>query len=96
MTIAVITCDEIIDAEETKPVTTNFNEKNTICKTKDLFILLSFLLIAVVLLIAVSNYCFLIKYKSKQNYVLPSYVTKDKLIIVFFLIIVVRVIISMT
>ena len=87
MTIAVITCDEIIDEKpeiiDEKPVTTNFNEKNTICKTKDLFILLSFLLIAVVLLIAVSNYCFLIKYKSKQNYVLPYYVTKDKLIIVF-------------
>ena len=37
---SVITCDEIIDVEaksheeETKTVTTNFNEKNVICKAK--------------------------------------------------------------
>ena len=43
---SVITCDEIIDAEvksydeKTKTVTTSFNEKNVICKTKNLSILL--------------------------------------------------------
>ena len=31
---SVITCDEIIDAdEETKTVPTNFNDKNITCKT---------------------------------------------------------------
>ena len=38
---SVITCNEIIE-EETKTVTTNFNEKNAICKTKNLYILLFF------------------------------------------------------
>ena len=40
---SVITCDEIIDAVETKTVTTNFNEKNIICETKSFYILLVFL-----------------------------------------------------
>ena len=52
---SVITYDEII--EETKTVTTNFNEKNEICKTKNFHILLAFLLITTALLIAVSIYC---------------------------------------
>ena len=53
---SVIICDEIIDAvansydEETKKVTTNFNEKNIICETKRFYILLAFLLIAIALL----------------------------------------------
>ena len=34
-------CDEIIDAE-TKTVTTNFNEKNAICKTKKIMFYFSF------------------------------------------------------
>ena len=38
---SVITCDKIID-EETKTVTTNFSEKNAICKTKIFYILLAF------------------------------------------------------
>ena len=59
---SVITCDEI--KEETKTVATNFNEKNVICKTKNFFILLVFLLITITLLIAVSIYCYLIKCKS--------------------------------
>ena len=63
----MITCDEIIDAEKTKAATTNLNEKNTIGKTKKFYTLLVFLLITVVLLIAVSIYCYLIKYKSKQK-----------------------------
>ena len=51
--------DEIIE-EETKTVTTIFNEKNETCKKK-ICILLSFF----ALLIAVSIYCYLIKYKAK-------------------------------
>ena len=48
----VMTCDKIFE-EETKTVTTNFNEKNVICKTKNVYILLAFLLITITLLIAV-------------------------------------------
>ena len=49
----VIMCDEII--EETKAVPIIFNEK------------LAFLLITIALLIAVSTYCYLIKYQAKQK-----------------------------
>ena len=38
---SVIRCDEVIE-EETKTLTTNFNEKNGICKTKHFYILLTF------------------------------------------------------
>ena len=61
---SVITYDEITE-EETKTVTTNFNEKNKICKTKILYILLDFLSITVALLIAVKIYYYQIKYKAK-------------------------------
>ena len=68
---SVVMCDEIKDTdaedklcgEETKTVTTNFNEKNVICKTKKFYILLEFLLIIITLLIDVSIYCYLIKHK---------------------------------
>ena len=43
-----ITCDEIIYAEET-----NFNAKNIISKTQNVYILLAFLLITIALLITV-------------------------------------------
>ena len=39
---SAITFDEII--EETKTVTTSFNEKNAICKTKTFYVLFAFLL----------------------------------------------------
>ena len=78
-----ITCDEIIesyvklslkdDDEETKA---NFNEEKVVCKTKDFYILLAFLLIITALLIAVSNYCRLIKYQTKQKKLLPFRNTK--------------------
>ena len=74
---SVITCDEII--EETKTVPTNFNEKNITCKTKNSYILLVFLLITIELLIAVGIYCYLIKYKAKQKYLLSYYVTNNNL-----------------
>ena len=51
---SVITCDEIV--EETKTIPTNFDKKIT-CKTKKLYNLLTFLLITIALLIAVSIYC---------------------------------------
>ena len=52
---SVIMCDDII--EETKTVTTSFNEKNALYKTKDFYILLAFFLITITLLIVVSIYC---------------------------------------
>ena len=48
-------------------------------KQKSLYILLSFLLITIALLIAVSIYCYLIKYKAKQKHLLPFYVKNNKL-----------------
>ena len=62
---SVITCDEII--EETKTVATNFNEKNITSKTQNIYILLLFLLISIALVIAVSIYCYLIKYRAKKK-----------------------------
>ena len=52
-------CDEIIEsyAEET-----NFNEKEATYKMHNFYILLTFLLITITLLIIVSIYCNLIKY----------------------------------
>ena len=48
---SAITCDEIIEShnEETKTISTNFNEKKATCKTKNVYVLLSFLLISLVL-----------------------------------------------
>ena len=73
---SVIIRDEIIESydEETKVVSTNINEKNVTCKTKDFYISLAFLLITIELLIAVSFYCYLMKYKAKQKHLLPFYV----------------------
>ena len=63
-----IPCHEIIDVQaksnqgETKTFPTNFNEKNIIYKTPNFYILLTFLLITIALLIAVSTYCYMINY----------------------------------
>ena len=59
---SAIVCDEIIESYEEE---TNFNEKKATCKTKNFYILLSFLLITIGLLITVSIYCYLIKYQAK-------------------------------
>ena len=55
----------------------NFKEKEAICKTKNVYILLVFLLITIVLLIAVSIYCYLIKYQRKHLW--PFHNTNNKL-----------------
>ena len=47
-------------------------------KTQD-YILLALLLITTNLLIAVSIYCFLIKYQAKQKYLLPLFDRNNKL-----------------
>ena len=61
---SAITCDEIIESyyEET-----NFSEKKATCKMQNVYIVLAFLLIIIALWIAVSVYCYLIKYWAKTN-----------------------------
>ena len=78
-------CDYIIDAEaksndeETKTVPINSDTKSITCKTQNFYILLAFLLIIIPSLIAVSIYCYLIKYRAKQKHLLPFHVTNNKL-----------------
>ena len=55
---SVIMCNEII--EETVSIKSNENKAN--CKTQNFYILLAVLLITIALLIALSIYCYLIKY----------------------------------
>ena len=63
---------------------TNLNEKRLICKMKFFYGLLTFLLITIVLLIAVSIYCFLIRYQANQAHLLSYHVTNMKLEEVWF------------
>ena len=58
---------------------TDFNGKKATCKMQNFLILLEFLLIAIVLLIAASIYCYLIKYRVKQKHLLPFYNTNNEL-----------------
>ena len=67
------------DAEEKETIPINFNLKKATCKTRNIYILLAFLLITTALLIAVSIYCYLIKYRVKKHF-LPFHVINDKLI----------------
>ena len=76
---SAIKCDEIIDAEKTKSI-----PKNITCKTQNSYLLLSFLLITIALLIAVSIYYYLIKYLAKQNYLLPFHLTNNDIKQVFY------------
>ena len=54
-------------------------KKNAICETNNFYLLLAFLLINITLLIAVSVYCCLIKYETKQKHLLPFHLTNNKL-----------------
>ena len=87
---SAIICDKVIDSDaegdaeakskdEAKSYNkTNFNEKKTAtCKTQNFYVSLAFLLITIALLIAVSIYCYLIKYWAKQ--LLPFHDTNNKL-----------------
>ena len=69
---SAIFCDEVIESYEEK---TNFNKKKATCKTQNFYILLTFLLITIELLIAVSIYC----YSIKQKHLLPFHFTNNKL-----------------
>ena len=69
-----VTCDEVIDVDveakskdKAKTIRPNFNIKKTTCKGQN--ILLEFLLITTALLIAVSIYCYLIKYQAKKPFI---------------------------
>ena len=64
---SVITCDEIIE------------ENKADCKTQNFYVLLAFLLITISLLIAVTIYCYLIKYRGKQKHLLPFHFTNNEL-----------------
>ena len=98
MNDSAITYDEVIDVdaeaktydkakskdEETKTIPINFNEKNITFKIKNFYILLAFLLITIVLLIAVSIDCYLIKYRVKQKHLLLFHFTNSQLREVLF------------
>ena len=51
--------------------------KSNLEKMQNFFILLAFSLITIALLIAVSIYCYLIKYQAKQNHLLPFQFTNN-------------------
>ena len=72
---SVIPCDEVI--EET--VTANFYEKKAFCKMQNFDILFVLLLTTIALLIAVSIYCYLRKYRAKQKHLLPFHDTNTEL-----------------
>ena len=68
---SVFFCDRILDVKKA-----NFNEKSNVENT-NFYILLAFLLITIILLIAVSIYCCLIK--KQEKHVLPFHNANDKL-----------------
>ena len=81
---SVITCDKIIDAgaksyDEERKTIPNFNEKKVAWKTQNFYILLAFSLITIALLIVVSSYCYLIKYRAKENNLLTFHIINNKL-----------------
>ena len=72
---SAIICDEIIEQYNK----TNFNWMKATCKMKSFYIFLAFLLITITLLIAVSAYSYLIKYRAIQEHLLPFHLTNNKL-----------------
>ena len=74
-------CNGIIESydDETKQISTNFNEEKTTCKLQNFYILVAFIIIAIALLIAFSIYCYVIKYQAKQKHLLPFQFTNNKL-----------------
>ena len=53
--------------------------KKITCKIQNAYILLAFLLITIALLIAVSIYCYLIKYEAKQKHLLSFHDKNNEL-----------------
>ena len=82
---STIICEKVIKSydEEIKAISINFNEKKVTCKTQDFYILLTFLLITIALLIAVSIYCYLIKYRAKEkHYHFTTQIQKKSILII--------------
>ena len=81
---SVITCDEIIKRElswttkKQKLFQQILMKKKGTCKTQSFSIFLAFLLITTTLLIAVTIYSYLIKYRAIQKHLLSFYTTNNK------------------
>ena len=83
---SAIICDEVIesydedaDVETKSNDETNFNLKKATCRIQSFHILLISLLITIASLIALSIYCYLIKYQPKLKHLLPFHFTNKKL-----------------
>ena len=66
---SAISCYEVIDADaksNEEGTKTKFITNKATCKTRKFYILLAFVLFAKSLLIAVSIYCYLMKYQAKH------------------------------
>ena len=74
----MITCNKFIDAEKNK-LFQQILMKKTTCKRQNFYSLLVFLLMTIAVLIAVSIYCYLIKYQAEQKHLLPFHVTINEL-----------------
>ena len=72
MDASVITCDDVLESssEEIKTIPANFNKKNITCKTQSFYILLTFFIITITLLITVSIYWYLINYREIKTFIL--------------------------
>ena len=55
----------VVETKKQKLFQQNLKIKRATCKKQNFYILLAFLLISITLLIAVSIYCYLIKYRAK-------------------------------
>ena len=83
---SAIMCDKIEDSfdeeREAKAKSydeTNFNEKKATCKMQNFYILVEFLLLTIALMIAVSIYCYLMKYRAKQKHLSLCHDTNNQL-----------------
>ena len=77
---SVIVCIvEVTKADTTNTIPIIFNEEKLSCKIENFYILLTFVLIAMSLLIIVNIYCYFMKHRSKQKYLLPYHDTSKKL-----------------
>ena len=73
---SVITCNEVIEVKKT--ISTDFKQKKVTCNIENIYVLVTFLLITILVLIGVSINCCLIKHRSKQENLLPYYDTSNK------------------
>ena len=81
MNYLVIIWNKIIEPypEKTKFIPTSFNKKKAMHKTENLYVLLSFSLITIALLMTASIFCCLIKHRAKQKYLLSFHFTNNEL-----------------